>query len=180
MRITLTSEKACNIHHSINFAQVDTDINDVLKIKVFSLGRIPPGFYNDDDFLFNILNLSIYYLPVSHIVFFANYKFTYEVNWLILKNKIAREHFPLVETSLPLSNSVEREVVEGECFSKVAFQKQPQEVFCKKDVLRNFAKFTGKYLCHGLFFSKVVGLRQSVFLEISQSSQENIVPEPLF
>ena len=66
------------------------------------------------------------------------------MNWLILKNKIAREHFPLVETSLPLSNSVEREVVEGECFSKVAFQKQPLEVFCKKYVLRNFAKFTGK------------------------------------
>ena len=26
-------------------------------------------------------------------------------------------------------------------------QKQPPEVFCKKDVLRNFAKFNGKHLC---------------------------------
>ena len=26
------------------------------------------------------------------------------------------------------------------------------EVFCKKDVLRNFAKFTGKHLCQNLFF----------------------------
>ena len=33
------------------------------------------------------------------------------------------------------------------------------EVFCKKGVLRNFAKFTGKYLCQGLFFNKVAGLR---------------------
>ena len=29
------------------------------------------------------------------------------------------------------------------------------EVFCKKDVLRNFAKFTGKYLRQSLFFNKV-------------------------
>ena len=29
------------------------------------------------------------------------------------------------------------------------------EVFCKKGVLRNFAKFTGKNLCQGLFLNKV-------------------------
>ena len=29
------------------------------------------------------------------------------------------------------------------------------EVFCKEDVLRNFAKFTGKHLCQSLFFEKV-------------------------
>ena len=29
------------------------------------------------------------------------------------------------------------------------------EVFCKKDVLRNFAKFTGKHLCQSLCFNKV-------------------------
>ena len=33
-----------------------------------------------------------------------------------------------------------------------------QEVFCKKGVLRNFAKFTGKHLCQSLFFNKVAGL----------------------
>ena len=33
------------------------------------------------------------------------------------------------------------------------------EVFCKKGVLRNFAKFTGKHLCQSLFFNKVAGLR---------------------
>ena len=35
------------------------------------------------------------------------------------------------------------------------------EVFCKKDVLRNFIKFTGKHLCYSLFFNKVAG--QSLF-----------------
>ena len=32
------------------------------------------------------------------------------------------------------------------------------EVFCKKDVPRNFAKFTGKHLCQSLFFNKVTDL----------------------
>ena len=32
------------------------------------------------------------------------------------------------------------------------------EVFCKKGVLRNFAKFTGKHVCQSFFFSKVAGL----------------------
>ena len=27
-------------------------------------------------------------------------------------------------------------------------------MFCKKGVLRNFAKFTGKHLCQSLFFNK--------------------------
>ena len=31
------------------------------------------------------------------------------------------------------------------------------EVFCKKGVLRNFAKFTGKHLCQDLLFNKVAG-----------------------
>ena len=33
------------------------------------------------------------------------------------------------------------------------------EVFCKKGVLRNFAKSTRKHLRQGLFFKKVAGLR---------------------
>ena len=33
------------------------------------------------------------------------------------------------------------------------------EVFCKKGVLRNFAKITEKHLCQSLFFNKVAGLR---------------------
>ena len=33
------------------------------------------------------------------------------------------------------------------------------EVFCKKGILKNFTKFTGKHLCQSLFFNKVAGLR---------------------
>ena len=32
------------------------------------------------------------------------------------------------------------------------------EVFCKKGVLRNFSKFTGKHLCQSLYFNKVAAL----------------------
>ena len=32
------------------------------------------------------------------------------------------------------------------------------EVFCKKGVIRNFAKFTGKHLRQSLFFHKDAGL----------------------
>ena len=39
------------------------------------------------------------------------------------------------------------------------------EVFCRKGVLSNFAKFTGKYLCQGLLFNKVAGLRPATLLK---------------
>ena len=40
-------------------------------------------------------------------------------------------------------------------------------MFCKKGVLRNFAKFTGKHLCQILFFNKVAGLRPATLLKKS-------------
>ena len=45
-------------------------------------------------------------------------------------------------------------------------QTQPSKVFCKKkSVLRNFEKFTGKHLCHSIFFNKVAGLRPKTLLK---------------
>ena len=62
------------------------------------------------------------------------------------------------------------------------------EVFCKKDVFRNSAKFTGKNLCQSLFFNKLEDVRHFIkketlvqvfsceFGEISQIDQiENSV-----
>ena len=43
------------------------------------------------------------------------------------------------------------------------FRSSLSEVFCKKGVLRNFAKFTGKHLCQGLFFNKVATLIRKRF-----------------
>ena len=39
------------------------------------------------------------------------------------------------------------------------------EVFCKKGVLRNFTKVTGKHLRQSLFFNKVAGLRSENFIK---------------
>ena len=50
------------------------------------------------------------------------------------------------------------------------------EVFCKKAVLRNLTKFTGKHLFQSLFFNKVAGLRPLAqvfsceFCQISKST----------
>ena len=47
------------------------------------------------------------------------------------------------------------------------FRNSRQEVFYKKGVLRNFAKFTGKHLCHRFFLNKVAGLRPATLLKKS-------------
>ena len=39
------------------------------------------------------------------------------------------------------------------------------EAFCKKDVLKNFAKFAGKHLCQSLFLNKVASLRPGTSLK---------------
>ena len=42
------------------------------------------------------------------------------------------------------------------CFLNIAMDRSSRpEVFCKKGVLRNFAKFTGKQLCQSLLFNKL-------------------------
>ena len=40
------------------------------------------------------------------------------------------------------------------------------EVFCKKGVLKNFTKCTGKHLCQSFFFNKVAGLRPATLLKM--------------
>ena len=45
-------------------------------------------------------------------------------------------------------------------------QKQPPEVFCKKGVLRNFVKFTGKHLCQVLFYNKVAGPKSETLAQV--------------
>ena len=54
------------------------------------------------------------------------------------------------------------------------FRSSHPEVFCKKDVLRNFTKFTGKDLYQSLFFNKVIKketLAQVFFCEFCKISK---------
>ena len=40
------------------------------------------------------------------------------------------------------------------------------EVFCRKGVLRNFEKLTGKHLCQSLFFNKIAGFSLVTLLKV--------------
>ena len=60
-----------------------------------------------------------------------------------------------------------------QCTITYYVQKQPPEVFYKKGVLRNFAKFTGKHLCHSLFFNKVARLRYATLLKRDSGTTED-------
>ena len=46
-----------------------------------------------------------------------------------------------------------------------AFRSSRPEVFCKKGVVKNFAKLTGKHLCQSRFFNKVAGLNPATLLK---------------
>ena len=46
-----------------------------------------------------------------------------------------------------------------------AYRSSRPEVFCKKGVLRNLVKFTGKRLCESHFFNKVAGLMPATLLK---------------
>ena len=56
------------------------------------------------------------------------------------------------------------------------------ELFCKRCVLRNFVKFTGKHMCQRVFLNKVVGLRpfqKNMFsCEFCEISENNFLTTP--
>ena len=65
---------------------------------------------------------------------------------------------------LALLISVKRSHLEIRCEIKMwSARSSRPDVFCEKGVLRNFAKFTGKHLCHSLFFNKVAGTRPQIY-----------------
>ena len=45
------------------------------------------------------------------------------------------------------------------------WRSSPPEVFCKNEVLKNFAKFKEKHLCQSLFFNTVAGMRSATLLK---------------
>ena len=51
------------------------------------------------------------------------------------------------------------------CRGLFLYRSSRAEVFSKKGVPKNYAKFTGKNLCQSLFFNKVSGLRPATLLK---------------
>ena len=67
---------------------------------------------------------------------------------------------PILEKNLSLNEFIQIKIVYPIYYLSLGyFQKQSSGVFCEKGVLKNYAKFTGKHMCHSLFFNKVAGLR---------------------
>ena len=52
--------------------------------------------------------------------------------------------------------------------SDYRYRSSRPEVFCRKGVLRNFAKFTGKHLYQNLYYNKAVGLRAATLFTLAQ------------
>ena len=49
-------------------------------------------------------------------------------------------------------------------------------MFCEKDVLRNFTKFSGNHLCQSLFFNKVAGLRPKACNFVKKETLAQVFP----
>ena len=56
----------------------------------------------------------------------------------------------------------------AQIFTAEKIQNQPPEVFHKKSVLKNFAKFKGKHLCLSLFVNNVATLSQPSACDFSK------------
>ena len=62
-----------------------------------------------------------------------------------------------IQFLMQITNGKQCELNSVSCF--FTYRSCCPKMFCKKGVLRNFVKFTGKHLCQSLFFDKVAGLR---------------------
>ena len=63
-----------------------------------------------------------------------------------------------------ISDKDENVINNSKHFVLFHFRSSRVEMFCKKGVLRTFEKFRRIYLCQGLFFSKVAGLKPATLL----------------
>ena len=87
-----------------------------------------------------------------------------KVAWLRVCNFFALTALDMV-LNTPLSHKRSTQYYNADvCKDPNYYKNSRPEVFCKKGVLRNFAKFTGKHLCQSLFFSKVASLQSCNFI----------------
>ena len=78
-----------------------------------------------------------------------------------MKKSVLNIRFRIEFDMVPLST-----VLTYQLYEKIhLYSSSCPEVFSKKGVLRNFAKFAGKHLCQGLFFNDGVGLSLQLYLK---------------
>ena len=73
--------------------------------------------------------------------------------------------FALMLILVQLELEMELELETSQLKSWAMFRSSRPEVFCEKDVLRNFAKFTEVHLRQSLFFNKIAGLIACKFVK---------------
>ena len=73
----------------------------------------------------------------------------------------------------PKSNKIEL----SEEFMVIWKEELPREVFCKKGVRWNFAKFTEKHLCQSLFLNKVARLAKFLRTHFLQNASGRLLPK---
>ena len=73
--------------------------------------------------------------------------------------------FALMLILVQLELEMELELETSQLKSWAMFRSSRSEVFCEKDVLRNFAKFTEVHLCQSVFFNKIAGLIACKFVK---------------
>ena len=74
-----------------------------------------------------------------------------------------------------ISDKDENAINNSKHFVLFHFRSSRAEVFCKNVFLKSFAKFTRKYLCQGLFFSKVAYLKPATLLYIKKVTLTQLI-----
>ena len=79
----------------------------------------------------------------------------YEINRILLKN--------FIFLGIVSSSGYVEELKHGATSQKIFYLNRSSHRRCsvRKDVLKSFAKFTGKHLCQSRFFNKVASLQQN-------------------
>ena len=90
-------------------------------------------------------------------VFWTLYNLPYTFSCYILKEIQYNKRWRL-ELSQPANLNLNT-AFKTQLIHFIWLKKQSPEVFCKKSVLRNFTKFTGKHLCQSLFFTTLLKKR---------------------
>ena len=133
MNIIIFTEFRCCLRREIN-----------VFLKVMLLRNLKKPFsllVNQDDGMFYIRTLSN---SCNEVFFFFIWR-----PWTIFAKKAYKQRRVKIKNNTEILQN-----------GNATLRSSRPEVFCKNGVLRNFAKFTGKYLYQSLFLNKVAGLRK--------------------
>ena len=101
-------------------------------------------------------------------VLFSDFLIAYYLNCRILKSSVWFLKRPQWLWKDPYCDThLLKKISETILYSKGSINSRSSHRRCsvRKGVLRNFTKLSGKHLCQGLFFNKVVGLRPATLLK---------------